>query len=98
MNYLRNNFDKRSDEELEDVFAGADERVNDDMAADVSNEGRESGLTNHSSSAKWGYLPTPTMDWRVQGNEDKQVNPKNGSMLSFLDPAEDCILEMRKGC
>ena len=41
MNYLRNNFDERSDKELEDVFAGADKRVNDDMAADVLNEGRE---------------------------------------------------------
>ena len=40
MNYLRN-FDEWSDKELEDVFAEADKIVNDGMAADVPNEGRE---------------------------------------------------------
>ena len=41
MNFLRNIDDERSDEEVEDVFAGADERLNDDMAANVPNVGRE---------------------------------------------------------
>ena len=40
MNYLHN-FDECSDEELGDVFAGADKRVSNDMASDVPNGGRE---------------------------------------------------------
>ena len=39
MNYLRN-FDERSDDELEDLVAGVDEKVNDGIAADAPNVGK----------------------------------------------------------
>ena len=38
------------------------------------------------------------MDLRVQGDENEQVNPKDGSMLLSHGHTEDCILEMREGC
>ena len=40
----------------------------------------------------------PTIDWRIQGDEDKQVNPQNRSMLSFLGKmikAQKIINEMK---
>ena len=42
MNFLQSNIDdERSDEELEDMFAGVDEEVNDGMAANAPNVGGE---------------------------------------------------------
>ena len=40
MIFLRNTDDDRSDEELENVFAGADEDLNDDMEANIPNVSR----------------------------------------------------------